>query len=84
MIAIEYPPQEKPVGFQLHYIIYGPEGKVFTEDDVDGKAVPDSTGCNLFVGRGWDEPGHWLPGSYRLEIYSEGNLAATGAFEITP
>jgi hypothetical protein len=33
-------------------------------------------------GRGWNNPGNWKPGWYRVELYVNGNRIASGTFQI--
>jgi hypothetical protein len=38
----------------------------------------------LWTGKGWEEPGHWEVGKYRIKIYVGKKLVTVGAFEIAP
>ncbi len=84
-ISLGFLPHEMTAGFGPDYIIYGPDGNIFSQARIESQRIASySTYLKLSIGVGWDEPGHWLPGLYRLEIYAGGGLVATGAFEITP
>jgi hypothetical protein len=83
-IAVKYPAPSQSVDVPLHYLWYRPDGGIFDDETITLKVDSGYTDYIESVWSGWKEPGHWLSGLYRLEIYSEGNLVATGSFEIVP
>lgn len=62
---------------------YYPDGTLFGEARIDTVEVP--TGWNdaeLWTGWGWDKPGNWTLGTYRVEVLFGNRKVAEGKFTI--
>jgi hypothetical protein len=77
------PSTQKPVtDFTIKSIWYRPDGSVLTRQPKEAHRDPDWTQSYHLLGYGWETPGNWEPGSYRVDLYIEGNKVASGSFEI--
>jgi hypothetical protein len=62
---------------------YNPDGSLLAADPPYNWVITSDTEQTwLTGGRGWDEPGHWEPGDYRVEILIDGVIFAKGSFKI--
>ena len=64
----------------IHVIFYDVNGQVMYKENLPlGKG---SSATIVGVYEGWDEPGHWQLGIYRVEFLVEGELIAADEFQI--
>jgi hypothetical protein len=64
-----------------HY--YNPDGSLLeTIPPYDWVIKANREETALYSGRSWEEPGHWEPGTYRIEILIDGVKFAEGSFTI--
>jgi hypothetical protein len=83
-LTLDFPAPGKPVDVPLHFLWSHPDGTIFYENTITIKLEADWTNDTYYVWDGWNKPGYWAPGLYRLEIYSGGKLVATSSYEIIP
>ncbi len=77
------PSTQKPVtDFTIKSIWYRPDGSVLTRQPKEAHRDADWTQSYHLLGYGWESPGNWEPGSYRVDLYIEGKKVASGSFEI--
>lgn len=81
-LSLAHPAPGRRVDFTIESIYYAPDGSVIGRADLstylEGHWL-DSSHC---YARGWVEPGHWLPGTYRVEFFVFGERIAVAEFEI--
>jgi proteasome lid subunit RPN8/RPN11 len=69
----------------LYYVVYRcykPDGCLLGEAHYDWRVPAGSfSPCN-WGGLGWDDPGHWQPGAYRVEVFINETLFTEGSFTI--
>lgn len=71
---------QKPLIFGRYYY---PDGTLFGEARIDKVEVPaDWENADLWTAWGWDEPGKWTLGTYRLEILFGNTKVGEGKFTI--
>ncbi len=71
---------QKPLIFGRYYY---PDGTLFGEARIDKVDVPsDWENADLWTGWGWNEPGRWTLGTYRLEILFGNMKVGEGRFTI--
>jgi hypothetical protein len=59
-----------------------PDGSFMGEANVNVDISPDWQETNLWAGWGWDNPGNWSLGTYRVEILFGNTKVADGRFNI--
>jgi hypothetical protein len=69
----------KPQVFGRYYY---PDGTLFGEAKVNVDIPSDWENADLWTGWGWDEPGKWTIGTYRLEILFGNTKVGEGRFTI--
>ena len=70
------------VDFTIHATWYNPDGTVFAQQNMNTYADAGWTQPALNLGRGWQRPGNWKRGFYRVELFVNGSRIATGSFQI--
>lgn len=81
-VHLEYPERTSTQGFQLNVFIYGPDGNLFAEYTGNHQVEVGWDSSWHTKGWGWDSPGNWDLGTYWVEFSVDGELVATGSFEI--
>jgi hypothetical protein len=82
-LSIDYPDPGRRIDFQIRHIWYRPDGATPLEYDRDSHILTGYRSTDITSGKGWQEPGRWDPGTYRVELFAEGKMIAEGSFEIT-
>ena len=67
---------------ELRSVLYNSERDVVASDVLVNKVNPGQEYGYISWGLGLDEPGHWVPGHYWVEVFIDGTLAAAGGFEV--
>lgn len=70
------------VTFAMEVLWYGPDGQLFTTTKKTGRIAADWPASVHAMGYGWDDPGHWKPGTYRVVIKIEGKEVGSGKFQM--
>ena len=79
---MEYPERTATQEFKLNVFIYGPDGNLFAEYTGNHQVAAGWDSSWHSKGYGWDSPGNWDLGTYWVEFYVDGELVATGSFDI--
>ena len=66
-----YEIQNHVPNFLLKY--YNPDNTIMGEIENDVEISKDWESTYIWNGWGWDEPGNWSPGTYRVEVWIHGN-----------
>ncbi len=61
---------------------YKPDGSFMGEAKVEVEVPSDWESADLWNGWGWDQPGRWTPGNYRVEIWYGDSKVGEGNFTI--
>jgi hypothetical protein len=59
---------------------YKPDGSLMGVPSVDIKSYENHS--NIWLGWGWQDPGHWPSGTYSVEAYLDGGYIGKSAFDI--
>jgi len=70
------------VNFTIYATWYYPNGKVFGNETVNTYADVGWTDPVYSSGRGWQVPGRWVRGTYRVDLFVNGNRIGSGSFTI--
>jgi tRNA A-37 threonylcarbamoyl transferase component Bud32 len=81
-LNLEFPEPGRYIEFQVEAVYYQPDGSELTSFTADYHLEADWTTSWHAKGWGWDDPGQWSVGTYYVELYVDGQLIATGAFEV--
>jgi hypothetical protein len=68
--------------YPLNVRYYNPDGSLLWEGQHDRFIKSDNERPSHQLGRGWEEPGWWKVGTYRVEILIDGVKFAEGSFTI--
>jgi hypothetical protein len=81
-LNISCPPPSSRIDFTINATYYYPNGTVFNSQDVASFVNPGWPGLVFNSGRGWQRPGFWKRGTYRVDLAVNGNRIASGYFTI--
>ena len=81
-LELHYPTLPQRVNFRLHAVYSNADNKVIFEDDFDTYAEAGWDHSHHTKGYGFDEPGQWAKGRYRVEIYAGHRLITSNGFSI--
>lgn len=81
-LRLKHPSPAQRQDFSIYARYYDPQGQLLTEHSISSYILPGWTDSNHSSGWGWDEPGQWQPGSYRVEIQIGGQTVSTGSFVV--
>jgi hypothetical protein len=79
--GLVYPPVPEPVTFTVECVYTFPDGTL-RPVSVERRVPAGWTGSVHAQGLGWEQPGNWAPGTYRVSCRSEGREFAAGSFEV--
>lgn len=81
-LEFEFPPLGEDLTVDIVSIYHWPDGSVMTEMTWPAELQTGWTTTWQSYGWGWSEAGNWPPGVYRVEVFAEGQRAASGSFVI--
>ncbi|MDR3677510.1 MAG: carboxypeptidase-like regulatory domain-containing protein [Acidobacteriota bacterium] len=81
-LDLSFPPPGRRIEFQVDAIWYKSDGSQMTQQHVAAYVNADWRTSWHTQGYGWVEPGHWLPGSYRVDCFYNNERIASGTFQI--
>ena len=81
-INLAYPDPGKRIDFTVEAFLYKPDGNILNRQVQNYFIEPTWTFSSHSMGFGWIEPGTWIPGKYRVEMFISGKKAGEGNFEI--
>jgi uncharacterized caspase-like protein len=83
-LNLEHPAAGRRIDYKIESIWYGTHGNEFFRDSLDAYVNPDSRTSWWAKGYGWREfsSSNWQTGSYRVDIYIDGEKIASDTFNI--
>ncbi len=73
---------EQEIPFTIEAVYYDSTGRVYGEVEIHPVIERGGTLSTWTIGYGWDRPGSWGPGKYRIEFLVGGEVIAEDRFEI--
>lgn len=70
------------VDFEMNAVWTDPSGNVFTHQTTDSYLSPEWTSSWHGHGWGYDDPGYWGVGTYRVDIFIKSRKVASATYEI--
>lgn len=81
-INLEHPGPKEDTAFVMDAAFYGTDGEMYGEVDIQPVIKTGWTMSNWIIGYGWDDPGNWDAGSYRVDVLVGDEVIASDTFEI--
>lgn len=81
-LRMEHPDPGRKVPFRIEAKYFNPKGALLTEHYIDSYFDTGWNSSNHSSGYGFDQPGNWVKGTYRVDIYIAGDMVASGTFEV--
>lgn len=81
-LHLGHPASGRRVDFTIETVWYNPDGSVFTRQTKPTFLEPDWKTSWHVYGSGWDTPGNWKLGNYRVDLIVKGKIVASRSFEI--
>ncbi len=81
-LNISCPPPPSRIDFIINATYYNQNGTVFNSSDVPAYISAGWPSLVFNSGRGWQRPGIWRRGTYRVDLAVSGNRIASGYFTI--
>jgi hypothetical protein len=81
-LDLQYPPPGRRIDFQVDAIWYKSDGTEMTRQTNPAYVLADWKSTWHSLGFGYVEPGHWTPGTYRVDLYFKNTRIASGTFQI--
>lgn len=81
-VDLNYPALDRRIEFPLQAVWYRADGTEMARQTLNAHA--DATWKHSWhtLGYGFKEPGHWRPGTYRVDFFYNNGKVATGTFQI--
>jgi len=70
------------INFTIYATWYNPDGSIFANQTINTYAEVGWTAPVYNSGRGWQRGGNWKRGTYRVELFVNGNRIGTGSFTV--
>jgi len=81
-LHLKHPASGRRLDFKIDAVWYKPDGSVSARQTKSTYLEPDwKTSWHVF-GSGWEKPGNWEPGVYRVDLFVDGKIVASSSFEI--
>ena len=81
-LNLAYPRQPQETDFTIESVYYRPNGSIFFRN-VTKKYIGEGWSNSWHTsGLGWERPGNWRNGTYRVELFIEEQLVASGEFHV--
>jgi hypothetical protein len=81
-LDLQYPPPGRRIDFQIEAVWYKSDGSEMARQTNSAHVEADWGSSWHSLGYGYLEPGHWTPGTYRVDIYFKNARIASGTFQI--
>lgn len=82
-VEVSHPVMSRRTDYELVAVIYRPEGGEWFRDTLVSHVLPTTTiSSERGRNRGYDIPGQWSAGTYRVDFLHRGERVASSAFEI--
>jgi probable HAF family extracellular repeat protein len=82
-LRLEHPAPGRRLPFTIEQFWYLADGRLFSRQRLPRFLDADWISSEHHHSYGWNEPGRWHAGAYRVEVYIAGTKVASGSFEIT-
>jgi hypothetical protein len=83
-LHLEYPEHGQVVDFNIDVYYLRSDGSILGQFPADHQIEADWTSSYHTWGWGWPDPGNWPVDTYTVELYIDGDLIASGDFDIYP
>ena len=81
-LNLTHPQRDSFLDFVFRSVIYNPDGSERGNFETDTYLEPDWIDSWHTTGWGWEQPGNWPIGNYKVELYIEDQLIVEDFFEI--
>ena len=81
-LDLTFPAPGRRIDFNFDAVWYKPGGSELTQQAVSAHVDPDWRSSWHTRGFGFVEPGHWIPGTFRVDLYFENLRIASETFQI--
>ena len=81
-LALDFPPPGRRIDFQVDAFWYKSDGSEMTRQTIPAHVDPHWASSWHTLSFGYAEPGHWTPGTYRVDLYFKNTRIASGTFQI--
>jgi serine/threonine protein kinase len=81
-LHLEYPEHGEVVDFDIEVYYYKSDGSILGQFTANHQVEADWTSSYHTWGWGWPDPGNWPVDLYLVELYIDGELIASGTFDI--
>ena len=81
-LNLKHPAPGTRTCFNIEAVYYGPDNRVFGTQTKETCLEASWTSSYHNTGKGWNEPGMWQAGTYKVELSVEHKLIANGSFEV--
>jgi serine/threonine protein kinase len=81
-LHLEYPEHQEAVAFDVDVYYYKSDGSILGQFTANHEIEADWTSSYHTWGWGWPDPGNWPVDTYLVELYIDGELIASGSFDI--
>jgi hypothetical protein len=81
-LDLSFPPPGRRIDFQVDAVWHKPDGSEMTRQTINAFVQADWGSSWHTLGYGYIEPGHWIPGSYRVDFFYQNTRVVSGVFQI--
>ena len=81
-VRLAHPPQPERIEYEIEAVYYRPDGTIFSRRSLDSYVDAGWTGSRRSWRTGWRLPRQWRTGLYKVELFIDEEVAASGEFEI--
>jgi hypothetical protein len=81
-LDLTFPPPGRRIDFPVDAVWYRSDGSEMNRQTIPAFVLPQWGSSWHTLGSGQAEPGHWTPGTYRVDFYFKNMRIASGAFQI--
>ena len=79
---LAHPAPDEEITFAIKAVYYRPGGQVLDEVEIVPVIKPGWTTSNWIISYGWNDPGSWDAGKYRVAYFVGGDIIREDTFEI--
>jgi len=83
-LDLNHPRPEENMAFMMNAVYHDPDGGVYGDVMIIPVVEAGRTSSNWILGYGWDGPGNWGVGTYRVDVYVGDDKVTSDSFEIQP
>ena len=81
-LNLAYPPQPERIDYEIEVVYYSPDGTIQANQTAAAHVKKRWTNSSRSWGTGYRQPLQWVKGLYKVELFVEGQLIASGEFDI--